>query len=138
MPHAVIEFTTDKRFARRARELKTIEAMVRLYCRGHGHCERAPICANCAALLRYAKRRLERCVFGDAKPTCANCVVHCYNTNMREQVRTMMRWAGPRMLLRHPLLALLHEFEGRRPAPALPAKPAQRDEGSPRKHSSEN
>ena len=37
MPNQVVEFTTDKRFVCRARELKTIQAMLRLYCRGHGH-----------------------------------------------------------------------------------------------------
>ncbi len=65
MPHPVIEFTTDKRFLRRARELKTIAAMLRLYCRGHGHQGRSPLCAECDALVEYATRRLERCVFGD-------------------------------------------------------------------------
>ncbi len=122
MSHAIIEFTTDKRFVRRARELKTIEAMLRLYCRGHRHENRAPLCEDCAALLDYATRRLERCVFGDAKPTCANCVVHCYNAEMRENVRVVMRWAGPRMLLHHPILGILHKLDGRRPAPRLPTR----------------
>lgn len=126
MPHPVIEFTTDKRFVRRSRELKTIAAMVGMYCRGHGHDEGRQLCANCGALLDYATRRLERCVFGDAKPTCANCVVHCYSADMREQIRVVMKWAGPRMLLRHPIRAVLHLFHGRRPVPTLPAKPAKR------------
>jgi hypothetical protein len=130
MPHPVIEFTTDKRFARRARELKTIEAMLRLYCRGHGHENRAPLCTACRALREYATRRLERCVFGDAKPTCTNCVVHCYSADMREQVRVVMRWAGPRMLLRHPILGILHKLDGRRPAPMLPARPSRRNTNS--------
>ena len=123
MAKQTVEFTTDKRFVRRARELRTIEAMVRLYCRGHNHPQRAPLCADCAALMEYATRRLERCVFGDAKPTCTNCTVHCYSAEMREQVRVIMKWAGPRMTLRHPVLALFHLLDGRRPAPLLPAKP---------------
>jgi hypothetical protein len=126
--HPVVEFTTDKRFMRRARELKTIEAMLRLYCKGHGHQGRAPLCADCAALFDYATRRLERCVFGDSKPACTNCLVHCYNAEMRERVRVVMRWAGPRMSLRHPILAALHLLDKRRPAPMLPAKPAQRSD----------
>ena len=105
MPQQVVEFTTDKRFVRRARELKTIEAMVRLYCRGHAHPNRAPLCADCAELYEYATRRLERCVFGDSKPTCTNCLVHCYSADMREQVRVIMKWAGPRMAWRHPILS---------------------------------
>jgi len=124
MSHPVAEFTTDKRFVRRARELRTIEAMMRLYCRGHRHrCEGgARLCAECGALFEYATRRLERCVFGDAKPTCANCIVHCYTPEMREQVRVMMRWAGPRMMFRHPILGILHKLDGRRPSLKLPVK----------------
>jgi hypothetical protein len=118
----IIEFTTDKRFVRRARELKTIETMVRMYCRGHRHQGRAPLCSDCGALFEYAKRRLERCAFGDAKPTCANCVVHCYKADMREQMRVVMRWAGPRMMLRHPVMAIVHLIDERRPVPTLPAK----------------
>lgn len=120
MATKVVEFRTDKRYVRRAREQKTLDAMMRLYCRHHHG--GAPLCAECAALSDYARRRLERCVFGDAKPTCANCVVHCYRPDMRERVRVMMRWAGPRMLLRHPVLGVLHLVDGRRPAPGLPAK----------------
>ena len=126
MTRQVVAFTTDKRFVRRARELTIIEAMVRLYCRGHAHAGRAPLCPDCAELFEYATRRLERCVFGDVKPTCANCTVHCYSAEKREQIRVVMKWAGPRMALRHPILSIVHLFDGRRPAPMLPAKPAKR------------
>lgn len=128
MAKDVVEFITDPRFVRRRHERKTIDAMVRMYCRGHGH-ERpdgAPTCADCGALREYAMRRLERCVFGDAKPACSNCVVHCYRADMRERVREVMRWSGPRMLLRHPVLAVRHLIDERRPAPSLP-KRARRD-----------
>ena len=118
MGKAIVEFRTDSRFVRRAREQKTMDVMMAMYCRHH-HGGRA-LCAECSALSDYARRRLERCVFGDAKPTCANCVVHCYRADMRERVRVMMRWAGPRMLLRHPVLGILHLLDGRRPAPLLP------------------
>jgi Nitrous oxide-stimulated promoter len=103
-----------------ARERRTIAAMIALYCRHH-HGGRRP-CAACAALDAYAGRRLERCVFGPAKPTCANCTVHCYRREEREAIRTVMRWAGPRMLRRHPVLALAHLLDGKRAAPALPRR----------------
>ena len=118
MGKAIVEFRTSSRFVRRAREQKTMDAMMAMYCRRH-HGGRS-LCAECAALSGYARRRLERCVFGDEKPTCANCVVHCYKADMRERVRVMMRWAGPRMLLRHPVLGILHLLDGRRPAVLLP------------------
>jgi len=106
------------RHPRLSRELATIRAMVEIHCRGvHG--ARARLCGECDALMAYATRRLDRCVFGDAKPTCANCKVHCYNAMMRERVRAVMRYAGPRMLLCHPLLALAHIIDGRRNAPGL-------------------
>ena len=122
----IIEFVTDRRFVRRARELTIIRAMLRLYCRGHDHPGRAPLCAGCAELLDYATSRLERCVFGDAKPTCTNCTVHCYSAEKREQIRQVMKWSGPRMPLRHPILSVFHVFDGHRPAPRLPGKPPKR------------
>lgn len=129
----IIEFTSDKRFVRRARALKTIEAMVGMYCHAHHPSDAEPLCGDCSALLAYARRRLERCVFGDAKPTCANCVVHCYKADMRERIRRVMRWAGPRMILRHPVMAIVHLIEERRPAPRLPGRSArggrQKDDG---------
>jgi hypothetical protein len=102
---------------RRAREFKTIAAMLRMYCRAHHGA--AALCAECAELHDYARRRLERCVFGEAKPTCAKCTVHCYKASMRERVRVVMRWAGPRMLWRHPVLAVRHMIDERLPAPPL-------------------
>ncbi len=120
MSDQFIEFTTDKQFVRRVRELKTIRVMVAMYCANHHG--GAPLCADCADLFDYAQRRLQRCVFGDAKPNCAKCVVHCYNADMRERIRVVMRWAGPRMLLRHPILGIKHLLADRRPVPLLPAK----------------
>jgi hypothetical protein len=121
----IVAFRTDPRTHRRAREQRTLEAMLRMYCRHHHRPLGHGLCAECAQLAMYAERRLERCVFGDAKPTCANCVVHCYRADMRERIREAMRWAGPRMLLRHPVLAIAHLIDGRRPAPRLPErKPA--------------
>jgi hypothetical protein len=108
----------------------TLRVMVKLYCRRHHRGAVSP-CPRCAELLAYATRRLERCVFGDAKPTCAQCTVHCYTADKRAEVRAVMRYAGPRMLLYHPILGLLHLLDGRRPAPRLPAKAARTAQGSP-------
>jgi hypothetical protein len=112
---------------RLARELRTIEAMLKIACRDP-HAPTAGLCADCTALLDYAARRLAACPFGEAKPTCANCRIHCYGPREREAVREMMRYAGPRMLLRHPVLALAHLLDGKRPAPP---KPVNRKSGAP-------
>ena len=67
-----------------------------------------PLCPECAALLDYALRRLDSCRFGNGKPSCRKCPVHCYRADMRERIRTVMRWAGPRMIFRHPIAATRH------------------------------
>jgi hypothetical protein len=105
---------------RRDRELRTLQLMIGMHCRDRHAGD--PLCVECAALAGYAARRLERCVFGAAKPTCANCKVHCYSADMRERVRAVMRYAGPRMLLRHPILGIAHVIDGRRLAPELPGR----------------
>lgn len=95
---------------RLAREWGTIEMMVAIYCRDHH--QRDGLCSECKGLLDYASVRLDRCRFGAEKPTCAKCPVHCYQKNRREQVRAVMRYAGPRMLWEHPLLSLRHWVDG--------------------------
>ncbi|MCU0959126.1 MAG: nitrous oxide-stimulated promoter family protein [Pirellulaceae bacterium] len=89
-----------------------------MYCRHH-HGGGSALCAACRELHAYAMCRLDRCPFGADKPTCAHCPVHCYRTDRREQIRAVMRYAGPRMLWRHPYLAIRHLLDGRRPAPTL-------------------
>jgi len=109
-----------------ARERQTIEAMLHIYCRDK-HSPATGLCAECAALFAYAEKRLEKCPYGDDKPICANCPIHCYQPRIREQVREVMRYAGPRMMRRHPVLATRHLLEGRRPAPPLPKRKAAPD-----------
>jgi len=93
--------------ARLAREKKTISVMVEMYCRAH-HQSDGCACAPCGAFLEYALWKIDRCPFHEVKPVCANCRIHCYRGPMRDVARTIMRYSGPRMLLRHPVLALLH------------------------------
>jgi hypothetical protein len=87
--------------------------MIGLYCRAH-HGTRSSLCPRCDALGRYAQARIERCPFGAEKPTCKNCTVHCFQPARREEMREVMRFAGPRMTWRYPVLALLHLLDGRR------------------------
>ena len=75
------------------------------------------MCAECDDLLGYARRRLAGCRYAAAKPTCAKCPAHCHKPEMRERVRAVMRYSGPRMLKRHPVLAAAHLADGRRKAP---------------------
>ena len=109
----------DRPPRRLTREEKTIAAMIALYCRDHHAAGAAgqagdELCSECAELLAYARLRLERCRYGAEKPTCANCETHCYKPEMRERVRVVMRYSGPRMLKRHPMLAVAHLVDGRK------------------------
>lgn len=115
-PHYIVPMA--KTSARIARERKTLEAMIRLSCRDR-HGTKGGLCNACAGLLAYAAKRLDRCPFGAKKPACANCPIHCYRPDMREQVRAVMRHAGPRMIWRHPVLAACHLIDSRRKAQAL-------------------
>ena len=104
------------------REKKTIKAMVGIYCKGH-HETKGELCPECTEFLTYAHMRLDKCPFQEKKSTCGKCLVHCYRPDMKEKVRKVMRYSGPRMLLSHPGLALHHVWDGRRKPPKLGKKP---------------
>ena len=96
---------------RQAREKRTIERMVAIYCRDE-HGNSVEICRDCRQLLDYALERLDKCKLLPDKPTCAQCPVHCFNPAMRTRIRDVMHYTGPRMMLRHPGLALCHMLDG--------------------------
>ena len=99
-----------------ARELLTIGKMVGIYCTDHHDTSVDELCESCQEFMDYAEVRLEKCPYGEDKPTCANCPIHCYKPARRDQARAIMRYAGPRMLLRHPILAIAHKLDGLRKA----------------------
>jgi uncharacterized paraquat-inducible protein A len=90
------------------REKETISKMIVLFCRQTHAPENTVLCQDCLELEAYAHQRIQHCPYGASKPTCARCTVHCYQPQKREAIRQVMRYAGPRMLLHHPLLTLQH------------------------------
>lgn len=106
------------------REKAMLAAMVQIYCRGHhigchpfgrrpkGWHDRDRLCTECRNLLEYGNERLDRCPYASVKGPCAQCDIHCYKPEMRDRVRDVMRYAGPRMLSRHPILAVGHMIDG--------------------------
>ena len=102
-----------------ATELKTVKAMVEVYCKDH-YGTRGELCSECRELLEYAEVRLDRCPYGEDKPTCNKCPIHCYKPEPKEQMRLVMRYSGPRMLLKHPILAIRHLVHEKRDVPEKP------------------
>jgi hypothetical protein len=101
---------------RMKRERQTVENMIGIFCRDH-HQTKEELCHECRELEEYARFRLQNCPFQENKTTCGNCPVHCYKPKMREKIREVMRYSGPRMLRHHPLLAIGHMLDGLRKEP---------------------
>lgn len=127
---------------KREREQKIVSQMIALYCKGNHSAhrsvslrergdemqqvpegaalrerdsgERRDLCPECAELEAYTHARSERCPFMEEKTFCSNCTVHCYRPEMRERIRTVMRYAGPRMLFHHPVMAIRHMIDSQR------------------------
>lgn len=81
--------------------------MVGIYCRGV-HSQPVELCRECALLLEYAEARTRKCPFGEGKPVCRKCTVHCYSPEKRDAIKRVMRYSGPRMLYHNPVLAIRH------------------------------
>ncbi len=90
-------------------ETYTVGIMIGMYCRGRRHAS-SGLCGDCTALLNYARQRTANCPHGEAKPACSECRIHCYTAGMREKMRSVMKFCGPRMLLLHPILTIRHFF----------------------------
>ncbi len=97
---------------KRQKEKEVVGLMIRLYCKGNHHTKE--LCPECEELLRYADARVDHCPFMETKTFCSNCKVHCYKPQMRERIREVMRYAGPRMIFHHPVMALRHVTESRK------------------------
>ena len=94
---------------RREREKALVSQMIALYCKknqgGRG------MCPDCTALDVYARQRSDKCPFMENKTFCSNCRVHCYQPEMRQKIREVMRFSGPRMMFRHPVVVMRHMIE---------------------------
>lgn len=103
-----------------SREKLTLRMMIALYEQKYPQASKEE--GHYQVLNSYANKRLDKCIFGEKKPACKQCPVHCYQPAKREEMKQIMRWAGPRMLWHHPILTLRHLIDSRRAVPELPAK----------------
>ena len=99
-------------------EVRLVDSMIDLYAAAH-HTHSSQVDAenidaavpDLEALKAYTHKRIEQCRYRSGKqkkPFCNVCPIHCYKPEMRRQIRAVMRYSGPRMLFRHPILSLQH------------------------------
>ena len=103
-----------KEHPRISREKNTIDKMVHVYCKGNHDTKGNKLCSDCSEFFDYAFLRLDKCPFQEEKSTCGKCLVHCYRPEMREKAKKIMRYSGPRLIYKSPLLSLHHIFDGRK------------------------
>ena len=96
-----------KKDNRLKREHDTIKVMVKMYCSSM-HSSSDALCTECKDLFDYAFLKIDCCCFGPEKPACSECWIHCYEKEKRERIKVVMRYAGPRMLYKHPYLGIMH------------------------------
>ena len=90
------------------KEKKTIAIMIQIFCGAHHGSNNKLLCLACTELLDYAKGRLNKCPYGKKKGACSKCKIHCYKPDMRKQITEVMRYSGPKIVTKHPLLAIDH------------------------------
>lgn len=93
---------------KREKEKRIVEDMIYLYCRKKHKKNNRELCCECKELLAYAKERSDKCPFMETKTFCVNCKVHCYKKDMREKIKKVMSFSGPRMIFYHPIVAISH------------------------------
>lgn len=89
------------------KEKKVIGLMIDVYCKKKHRCKK-DLCNECNELLDYANRRLSYCKFGEEKSTCQKCSIHCYKKDMREKIKYVMRFSGPRLIIYNPIELIRH------------------------------
>lgn len=99
---------------KREREKQTVSEMIALYCRKNHKTKKGALCDECRRLTEYAVMRSDRCPFMENKTFCSNCKVHCYAPEMREKIRKVMRYSGPRMIFHHPVMVIRHVIESKK------------------------
>lgn len=106
---------------KRQQEKQIVSQMIELYCKKQHH-TKGELCTECKALKDYAMMRSDKCPFMETKTFCSNCKVHCYKADMREKIRKVMRFSGPRMIFYCPIPAIRHVIESKREKKRLEKK----------------
>ncbi len=97
-----------KNETKREYEKRVVSDMIMLYCHEVHKTPKKQLCEECRETTNYAVTRTDKCPFMESKTFCSNCRVHCYKPEMREKIRIIMRYSGPRMIFHHPIMAMKH------------------------------
>ena len=106
---------------KRQREKALVGEMIALYCKKR-HGGKHGLCPECQALLDYAPSPRDQSPVMETNTYYSKCPVHCYKPEMREKIRQVMAFAGPRMLFVHPGAAIRHVIETKREQKRLERK----------------
>ncbi|MFR4162883.1 MAG: nitrous oxide-stimulated promoter family protein [Paraclostridium sordellii] len=93
------------------KEKEIITLMINLYCKKKHGSLKNELCSECKDLEEYVHKRLTYCKFGNEKSSCKKCPIHCYKKDMREKVKEVMKFSGPRILIYNPLEYIRHIFK---------------------------
>ena len=93
-----------------------MEAIGSIYCRGN-HPSREKdargMCSECREAIELTLERASACPNGH-EGNCQDCEIHCQRGDAQRRIRQIMRYAAPRMALRHPLMTLEYLRKKRR------------------------
>lgn len=103
--------TQEELLAKREKEKSTVEFMIGIYCHKKHKTPKDSLCPECRELADYAKARVDHCPHMEDKTFCSSCKTHCYKPEMREKIRAVMRFSGPRMIFYCPKLMFKHKAE---------------------------
>ncbi len=87
-------------------EIKIVDQMIGLYCRKNHGTQEGGLCDECNSLSTYCEQRIIKCPIKQVKPVCNVCTVHCYKSEMKKKIITVMKFSGPRMMLHFPVSAI--------------------------------
>lgn len=83
-----------------------MEAIGGIYCRGnHGAAAREDdvMCSWCREAIEGTLERATACPYGH-EHNCEDCETHCQRGEAQENIKRIMRYAAPRMVVRHPIM----------------------------------
>lgn len=88
------------------RDRRTLEAIGQIYCSGN-HASAAKdsggMCSSCRDAIEGTLARTASCPNGHDS-NCQDCPIKCQRGDARARIRTIMAYAAPRMMLKHPIM----------------------------------